>query len=555
MQNKNSLENKMRLDEAKGITLLALVITIVAIIILATIAINYAFGDNGIINSAKYSKDRTEISTEKEQVDTAALAALYASEWEDITYEGLDEQLKINIGEGKYVLEGNGPFSVIYVDSRRSYGVDRNGKVTEEGTIVEDKYPGDITKDEEGNELDGSQEHPYEIWCIEDLVEWSKNYSLYTNSKIILCRNLDFKSTMSYSDSKRTDFGDINGNAEDGNTLMNEMTTELGFCPINSFKGTFDGQGYEIRNLYMTNSDEKGAKDLGLFSSLETGTIVKNLHINVNIESNLSTGGNAKGGLVGGLVGKIAYSQNVAINNIYCSGKIISKLTSGGVVGLISYASNISIYNCINATNIVTEGHCGGIVGSSANTIVVNCYNAGNLQVNNSNKTYISVGGIIGVADKNSDIFNCYNTGDVTNNSDKVYAGAGGIAGTVTNVGEYVNIINCYNTGKTSAKYLNAKASGGILGIFWYNEYKTNIKNCFYDQATSERSVGSKSVEYAQKLTKEQIQNIEPIQNEDGSSYKLIELLNNYIKDNPDNLDMQGWKNWTENQDGYPTFE
>ena len=48
------------------------------------------------------------------------------------------------------------------------------------------------------------------------------------------------------------------GNAEDGNTLMNEMTTGTGFKPIGRvenynyfyFKGNFDGENNSINNLY-----------------------------------------------------------------------------------------------------------------------------------------------------------------------------------------------------------------------------------------------------------------------------------------------------------------
>ena len=32
--------------------------------------------------------------------------------------------------------------------------------------IIEDKTPGDITKDKEGNTLAGTQENPYEIWLF-----------------------------------------------------------------------------------------------------------------------------------------------------------------------------------------------------------------------------------------------------------------------------------------------------------------------------------------------------------------------------------------------------
>ena len=44
------------LNNQKGITLVALVITIVILIILATVAISFAFGNNGLVNRAEEAK-------------------------------------------------------------------------------------------------------------------------------------------------------------------------------------------------------------------------------------------------------------------------------------------------------------------------------------------------------------------------------------------------------------------------------------------------------------------------------------------------------------------
>ena len=60
------------LKKERGITLIALVITIVILIILATIAIRGAFGDNGLVGWAKEARDRTkqgEIDEDKKMSD------------------------------------------------------------------------------------------------------------------------------------------------------------------------------------------------------------------------------------------------------------------------------------------------------------------------------------------------------------------------------------------------------------------------------------------------------------------------------------------------------
>ncbi len=65
--------------QEKGITLVALVITIIIIIILSTITINVVFGDNGLIKQAEYTKDTATNATIKEEEDTNRLVQEYAN--------------------------------------------------------------------------------------------------------------------------------------------------------------------------------------------------------------------------------------------------------------------------------------------------------------------------------------------------------------------------------------------------------------------------------------------------------------------------------------------
>ena len=61
--------------QEQGITLLALVITIIIIIILATVTINMAFGDNGLIKQAELARDLTANSTGYETQATLNLVS------------------------------------------------------------------------------------------------------------------------------------------------------------------------------------------------------------------------------------------------------------------------------------------------------------------------------------------------------------------------------------------------------------------------------------------------------------------------------------------------
>ena len=68
-----------RIRKEKGITLVALVITIVILIILATVTINAAFGEGGIIKRAQQAKELTEQATKEEQEQLNSLVDEYAN--------------------------------------------------------------------------------------------------------------------------------------------------------------------------------------------------------------------------------------------------------------------------------------------------------------------------------------------------------------------------------------------------------------------------------------------------------------------------------------------
>ena len=76
---KTNDESTKRLKDVQGITLVALVITIIIIIILATITMNMAFGDNGLIKQAQKAKDMAANSVITEQEGMNSLMQEYAN--------------------------------------------------------------------------------------------------------------------------------------------------------------------------------------------------------------------------------------------------------------------------------------------------------------------------------------------------------------------------------------------------------------------------------------------------------------------------------------------
>ena len=123
-------------NREKGITLVALVITIVILIILATIAIQFAFGENGLINRAQDAKnyqanadaEQNKFFGDAETAINEALGGTGGDTIEDIKGgEKLDEtaQIKDNLGNIVWIPGG--------------FGVaDDSGVNVEDGVVIED---------------------------------------------------------------------------------------------------------------------------------------------------------------------------------------------------------------------------------------------------------------------------------------------------------------------------------------------------------------------------------------------------------------------------------
>ncbi len=120
----------------KGITLIALVVTIIVLIILASISIGTLTGKNGIIGQSKDAKEQTEIAEEKEVVSLAATKAAGVDRYGNVTKDNLEKELDELAGEGKTTVTGNGPFTVTFVESERKYVVEADGQIFDENEIV-----------------------------------------------------------------------------------------------------------------------------------------------------------------------------------------------------------------------------------------------------------------------------------------------------------------------------------------------------------------------------------------------------------------------------------
>ena len=117
----------------KGITLIALVITIIVLLILAGVTIATLTGDNGILTKATEAKDKTEEGEEEEKVKLSVAGALAKDNGGEIKEGYLDEELASQFGEKgtDYNLEGSGLFTVTIIKSGRIYLINEDGTMEE----------------------------------------------------------------------------------------------------------------------------------------------------------------------------------------------------------------------------------------------------------------------------------------------------------------------------------------------------------------------------------------------------------------------------------------
>jgi hypothetical protein len=201
--------------------------------------------------------------------------------------------------------------------------------------------------------------------------------------------------------------------------------TPLGTSSSDVFSGNFNGNGYEITNLFIsTTSDYQG-----LFGYVSGSSIIKNVRI-----INCDITGRA---CVAGLAGYFSKDSDVAkIADCYVSGSIastgtIEEVYIAGLVGWLSLTTgtNSDLLRCGTNVTITMPSaatlytYIGGLVGrEETGWYIKQCYSAGNF-VNTDTSAYI--GGLVGSS--NGHIDDCYSRIDVPG-----YAFVGGVLGEST---------------------------------------------------------------------------------------------------------------------------
>ena len=134
---KEQIRERME-KEKRGITLIALVVTIIVLLILAGISIGMLSGNNGILKKSRETKSATITGEEKEQVELAYLSATAKKLGENITAKNLQDELDISVGSGKTLVEVNSDttLNVLFRDTYHNYNV--NGGIVSKAETEEE---------------------------------------------------------------------------------------------------------------------------------------------------------------------------------------------------------------------------------------------------------------------------------------------------------------------------------------------------------------------------------------------------------------------------------
>lgn len=403
--------------EKKGITLIALVITIIVLLILAGVTIATLTGENGILTQAQRAKEETEGARENE------ISSLLNMENMINNYvNGEDELNDDRLGNEK----------IIITNAEQIYAL---GRISMTDNTRNNYMPNYVTDGSLETDLN-IFEYPTEIVTNEDKIEYlmTTSYRLENDIEIKLQRN----GIYSY-------FG-IGGVER-------------------PFKGFFNGNGKKIILSETTlNPNATGPSEVGgVFSNIESGTVA-NLDIEVdgNITFNQELVTTYFGIVIGKMNNTILYNTNVYIDGnqvqfLFNDATYRAETYVGGIVARVD--KNSQIKKCsLNLTNnakiFVTDTnddntynfYMGGIaaitVGEENERISIsNC----NVNLENSGMEMIIpnsglCGGVLARAKKTT------------------------ISGTKVNLNNSIIGLTANNASETVSQYYSI-ATGGIIGF------------------------------------------------------------------------------------------
>ena len=143
---------KQERKEEKGITLVALVVTIIVLIILAGVSIAMLVGETGIVTQTQIVAQDTEIKGDEEKIRLAMVAAQIANNG-DIALKGDIEIALLENGTKSIVVDNeDGTRNIIFLDSRKIYKINNDGSIENTNSDFDSIYVAPASQDDARNE-------------------------------------------------------------------------------------------------------------------------------------------------------------------------------------------------------------------------------------------------------------------------------------------------------------------------------------------------------------------------------------------------------------------
>lgn len=315
--------NQKKITNQNGITLIALVITVVILIILSTVSINALFGDNGLVKYVESAKKITEDKQIDEGVQLIVLSA--RTENKELDPDKFKSTIENNLTEG-FIFDGANIIT--------HKATDKKYYISEEYNILST------------------------ISTKEDLMNIKQNGNYILVNDIDLS-GMEWKPIPMFSGTLDGNNHAINGLTINASASNNQAL----FSVINNGK---------IKNLALTNVDISAMISAGgIVGILQNNTIIENCFVTGTINAVRS---------VGGIAG---YAQsNSIIRNCYTTCAITATITgstwtrAGGIVGSSDEGSStITIENCYSTSEISAHSpYSGSIIGYNVSNQIKNCY-------------------------------------------------------------------------------------------------------------------------------------------------------------------------------------
>ena len=286
----------------------------------------------------------------------------------------------------------------------------------------------------------GSTGNPYIITKAEEL-EWFRDQ--VNSGQYSICAKIA-------DNVEVIDMSTVCHAADKSQNLEEKSWVPIGNRNIIKYRGTFDGNGKTITNLYI-NASQTSQNNMGLFGYTYQSTIKNLTFENANVTNTQSN--------TGILVGKAGYGstlQNIKISKT-------CQIKGGNYTGGIAGELDGNAYNCVNYATVQGIKYVGGFLGmySRKGNSITACANYGNVTASSE-----MAGGLVGYF-RGGTIQDCANYGDVKG-TNRVAGMAGFVSdGKVQNVFSYGNI-SVTNKTQNVGMVFGCSVSGATEGMVAY---------------------------------------------------------------------------------------